>query len=115
MQFINNGSYTIKISILTVVAASIVLVAGCTDTKQIKRDVAKQINCATAEGDLRVLQSEKAHVGKQVLSGVTAITPAGAVLGIVTGTEKGKLQVATGHYNRLLDDKIAEIKTVCRL
>ena len=104
-----------KFSILTVVAASIVLVAGCTDTKQIERDLAKQINCRHAEGDIRVLNSEKAHVGKQILSGVTAVTPAGAVIGIVTGTEKGKLQVATGHYNRLLDDKIAEIKTVCRL
>ena len=104
-----------KFSILTVVAASIVLVAGCTDTKQIKRDLSKQINCAHAEGDIRVLQSEKAHVAKQVLSGITAITPAGAALGIITGTEKAKLQVATGHYNRLLDDKIAEIKTVCRL
>ena len=95
--------------------STLTVVAGCTDTKQIKRDVGKQINCAHAEGDIRVLQSEKAHAAKQALSGITAITPAGAALGIITGTEKGKLQVATGHYNRLLDDKIAEIKTVCRL
>ena len=71
------------------------------------------VNCATADGDLRLLRSEKAHVLEQLAMGATAIYPAGAVVGIVTGTEGTKLQVATGEYNQKLDAKIAEIQRVC--
>ena len=73
------------------------------------------INCATAEGDLRVLEHEKAHVSQQILEGVTAITPAGAVLGILTGTEGTKLEVAIGVYNKKIDERIAAIKEHCGL
>ncbi len=71
------------------------------------------VNCATAQGDMRVLQSEKAHVVQQVAMGVTSIYPAGLVLGILTGTEGTKIQVATGEYNKMIDKKIAEIKSTC--
>ena len=78
-----------------------------------KRDLNKPVNCATAEGDLRVLESEKTHVIEQVARGYTAVTPVGFVSGVVLGTEGEKLEVATGEYNRQLDAKIAEIKNVC--
>jgi len=60
-----------------------------------------------------VLQSEKAHVASQILAGVTAIQPAGAVLSVATGTEKAKLEVASGEYNKMIDQKIATIKKTC--
>ena len=43
-----------------------------------------------------MLKSEKAHVAQQIVEGVTALFPAGAVLGIITGTEGTKLRVAVG-------------------
>jgi len=73
------------------------------------------INCATAQGDLRVLQSEKANVVQQVAMGVTMIYPASAVLSILTGVEDTKYQVATGEYNAAIDKKISEIKRTCGL
>jgi hypothetical protein len=73
------------------------------------------VNCATAEADLRVLQSEKTHTSQQIADGVTAIVPIGLVIGVVTGTEGGKVKVATGEYNKMLDAKIAEIKQKCGL
>jgi len=60
-----------------------------------------------------MLQSEKAHVMSQIASGVTAIVPAGAIMSVATGTEKAKVQVATGEYNRAIDDKIAAIRNAC--
>jgi len=33
------------------------------------------VNCAAAEGDLRVLQSEKAHVAQQIAEGALSLTP----------------------------------------
>jgi len=77
--------------------------------------MAQPVNCRTAPGDIRVLEGEKAHVTKQVASGVTAVAPAGAVMGILTGTEDDKLEVATGQYDKQIDQKIAEIKRVCGL
>ena len=95
---------------------ALVLGVACSPiSKTAKEDLAQPVNCNTARGDIRVLEHEKAHVEKQVASGVTAVTPAGAVLGIVTGTEGDKLKVATGDYNRKIDRKIAEIKATCGL
>ena len=54
-------------------------------------------------------------MAKQVASGVTAVAPAGLVLGVVTGTEDDKLEVATGDYNDQIEKKIAEIKSTCGL
>lgn len=84
-----------------------------TDEKKVMEEMKQPINCATAEGDIRVLESEKAHVGKQIIDGVTAIVPAGAVIGILMGTETTKLKVATGEYNEMIDKRIAEIKSTC--
>jgi len=73
----------------------------------------RPVNCRTADGDLRVLESERAHVAQRIVEGASAIYPAGAVMGIVTGTEGTKLEVATGEYNQMIDDRIAEIRRVC--
>jgi len=41
--------------------------------------------------------------------------PVGLVAGVATGTEGTKAKVATGEYNKMLDDKIALIKGECGL
>jgi hypothetical protein len=73
----------------------------------------KPVNCATAEADIRVLESEKAHTAERIQMGVTTIIPIGLVAGVVTGTAGTKARVATGEYNKMLDAKIAEIKSLC--
>jgi hypothetical protein len=76
---------------------------------------AMPVNCATAEGDMRVLRAEKANLAQEIAMGVTAIVPIGLVIGLVTFTEGEKLKVATGEYNQALDRKILEIQTQCGL
>ena len=91
-----------------------VLVAGCAmQEKKTMESLSQPINCATAEGDIRVLQSEKKNVAEQVAQGVTALTPAGIVMGILTGTETTKLKVGVGEYNKKIDERIAQIKATC--
>jgi hypothetical protein len=95
-----------------------VLVVACAAQYQQQEQALQQpikINCATAEGDIRVLQNEKAHVAQQIAMGVTAIAPAGLVMGVLMGTEQTKLQVATGDYNNMIDQRIADIKMTCGL
>ena len=95
---------------------ALLLGAACSPiSRTAKQELAQPVNCRTAEGDIRVLNHEKAHVEKQVASGIMAVTPAGIVTGVVTGTEVDKIQVATGDYDRQIDRKIAEIKRVCGL
>nr|WP_321253178.1 hypothetical protein [uncultured Ruegeria sp.] len=71
------------------------------------------VNCATAEGDLRAIASEKKHAEDKQLESVAAITPAGALLGLVTGTEGKRLQMLSGDYVKQLNDRAAEIKSTC--
>ena len=98
-----------------ILACVVTLVAGCASpiTKQDQQSLAQPINCATAQGDLRVLASEKAHVGKEIANGVSSIVPIGLVVNLATGTEKAKFEVGTGEYNKMIDKKTAEIKAQC--
>ncbi len=101
---------------LVAVCAVVAMVGACAPiSKEAKQELKKPVNCATAEGDLRVLEKEKAHAGSQVAAGVTAIAPIGLVVGVATGTEGDKIKVATGEYNKQIEAKIAEIKRTCGL
>ena len=104
-----------KMNKVIVLGCIVMLLPACAVFKQkkVEEEMKQPINCATAEGDIRMLQHEKAHVAQQVVEGVTAIVPASLVLGIVTGTEKEKIRVATGKYNKMIDKRIAEIKEKC--
>jgi len=102
----------IKISGVACVA---MLFGGCMNPKyqEGERQLKQPINCATAEGDIRLLQHEKAHVTDQIAAGVTAIVPAGAIVSLASGQEGEKLKIGTGDYNRRIDARIAEIKQQC--
>lgn len=90
-------------------------VSGCAmeEKKHAAAAQAMPVNCATASGDLRVLNSEKADTASRIGNGISMIAPIGLVAGLVTGTEKTKYEVTTGEYNKALDTKIAEIKSTC--
>ena len=71
------------------------------------------INCATAEGDIRALNAEKEHAQQQQLLDVAAITPAGALLGLIKGNEKKKLEMLSGDYEKQIDARIAATQAQC--
>ena len=101
-----------RVGMVFVVAA----LSGCAmQQKQVEQDLQdpKRINCRTAEGDIRMLQSEKANVAQRIAEGATAIYPASLVVGVATGTEGTKLSVATGDYNDMIDARIADIRAKC--
>ena len=96
-------------------AVGLVVLGGCAE--QEKKDAAAAqtmpINCTTAPGDLRVLNSEKASTASKIGNGISMVFPIGLVAGLVTSTEKTKYQVTTGEYNKALDTKIAQIQAAC--
>ena len=102
---------------MTVAAAALCALSlgvACTPvSKEEKQELAKPVDCTTARGDIRVLKSERNHVVQRIAEGVTSIYPAAAVIGIVRGVEKDKLEVAVGEYNKKIDEKVKEIKANC--
>jgi hypothetical protein len=105
-------------ALLTCASLLLALASGCAmQQQQVEQGLndPSRVNCATADGDIRVLQSEKANVAQRIVEGATAIYPAGAVMGILTGTEGTKIQVATGEYDQAIDRRIAEIRQTCGL
>jgi len=96
-------------------AFGLVALSGCAEQEKKEASAAQAmpINCATAPGDLRVLNSEKASTASKIGNGISMVAPIGLVAGLVTGTEKTKYEVTTGEYNKALDTKIAQIKAAC--
>jgi hypothetical protein len=109
-----------KGKMILALAACTVGVAGCAsqykqEAKQEQQAKTMPINCATAEGDIRMLQSEQVSAKQQAAAGASAIVPIGALAGFATGTEGTKAQIANGDYNRVLQEQIDKIKVTCHL
>jgi hypothetical protein len=80
-----------------------------------RETVEKPVICATAEADIRALESEKVHAAQQLAAGVSAVVPISLVVNFAEGTEGSQMKVAIGDYNTMLDDRIIEIKLECGL
>jgi len=106
-----------RISVATLVCLlAVSLTAACAfQQKKVLKELDEPgpVNCSTAQGDLRLLQHEKANVAERMAEGITAIYPAGLVVGVLTGTEGTKLKVAIGEYDKAIDERIAQIKETC--
>jgi len=100
-----------KLIALAIIA---VLVPACAmQYKKTEQEMKQPINCESAEGDLRALQEEKVNVAQQIAAGVTSIVPAGLLIGLAKGTAGAKWRVTTGEYNKMIDERIIEIKQKC--
>lgn len=101
---------------MSVCAFGLILGSGCAVQQKKEEAAAKAMsltNCKYAPGNLRVLNSEKTSTAARIGEGVAMIAPIGIVEGVLTGTEGTKYQVTTGEYNKLLDEKMAQIKAAC--
>ncbi len=83
--------------------------------EQGEADAKKPINCATAVQDIQRLESEKANVEQQAIAGAQSVIPVSAVMNILERNELNELEVGGGEYNRMIDEKIAEIKKECKI
>jgi hypothetical protein len=99
--------------IATVCVALVLGACASKEAREVKQAEGMPVNCRTAEGDMRMLRSEKANVAERIGEGVTAIYPIGFLIGVATQTEGEKINMAIGDYNQILDTKIAEIQQKC--
>lgn len=97
---------------------ALALLAGCSaqapaPEKDVQANLAKPIDCSTAQDSIKLLTSEKARTSQEIEDGAGSIIPIGAVAHLFGGSEKESLEIGTGEYNKKLDAKIAEIKQQC--
>lgn len=114
-----------NMAIISICLATALLV-GCESLEEAKeRDEALMapVNCATAEGDLRILQGEKDHVDAQKAAGSDTVAPAAHVIAGVTEysdqeqltAQETSIQMHVDRYQQAVDEKIAKIKSTCGL
>jgi len=85
-----------------------VALSACAPTPQ-----TTPINCATSEGDIRALRAEQEFARTHQLQNAFALVPAGALLGIATGTQQKKLEMLSPEYQQRIDARVAEIERTC--
>lgn len=78
-----------------------------------KEELAKPVDCITAETDIQILENEKVSSEDQMKSGVKMFVPASAAKAILKGQYIDRGMVATGQYNEDIERKIKEIKATC--
>ena len=120
-----------KTALISIWLAAALLV-GCESIKEAKESdeaLSSPVNCATAEGDLRVLEGEKAHAAGQKAAGATMISPVAQIYGggptggvtedepnvPMVESEQMHIQMEVDRYQQAVDAKIAEIKATCGL
>lgn len=98
---------------IVIVSAFMIVAAGAAHAQDDPFD--HPISCETAESDLQVLNAELDHAKKQQALSVTALTPGGAALGILTGKEDEKLEMLSGDYVEKIEKRIADTKAQCNV
>jgi len=81
--------------------------------KKIMAGLDRPVDCTNAEGDIRVLKSEKEHSDKQVQMGMASILPPAAIMALLTDTYGTQVKIASGDYNKMLDKRIKKIQETC--
>jgi hypothetical protein len=85
--------------------------AGGASTARSATAQAGQINCATAEADLRVLRAEQSHAMERAMGGGTTMVPSG----LVTEPEFSTGPMGAGQYSDYLNNRISQIQQTCGL
>ncbi len=68
------------------------------------------VDCSTGQEDLSRLKHEKLSTMERMGKGVEAIFPISLVVHAAKGTEGKTVKMATGDYNKKIDERIVEIK-----
>ena len=90
------------------------LLSSCAPiSKQQKALLEKQIDCSDWKADIAALEKEKASAMKQIISGARSIAPTAAAANILLGYYKDGMKVASGRYNRMIAEKISQIRKEC--
>lgn len=115
-----------QISTKIFLGLAVTVLVGCQsleDAEERDEALMAPIDCATAEGDLRVLEGEKQYVAAERAAGSTRVAPAGHVVAGITeysnqeqvAAQETNTSMFVDQYQQAVDEKIAKIKAACGL
>jgi len=99
-----------------VALASLFLAEGCASKyAKVEESLEQPINCSTAEADIRALEADKVSKTTEAAEGMSYALPTTILVDAVTGTGGATYEVGTGEYNRKIDERIAKIRSTCKM
>jgi len=104
-----------KLKLLAVLPLLLFVVSCAAISEEARYYMDKPIDCSTAEADIESLKAAKASAAKQVASGLNAVSPGPAVIAIVRKDWTNHTKVASGQYNRAINEKITEMQHACNI
>ena len=91
------------------------IVTQSPQSDRVKAQLAKPVDCNTAQHDIKVLEEEKASLLKRTVSGARSVMPIGATISLLAGNYKDGVEVAVGDYNADIEARIQAIKQKCNI
>ncbi|HEX9125417.1 MAG TPA: hypothetical protein VF948_03375 [Methylomirabilota bacterium] len=89
---------------------------GCASKyAKVEESFAQPINCSSAQADIAALEADKASKATQAAEGMKFALPTTIIMGAITGTAGSEYEVGTGEYNRKIDERMANIRSTCKL
>jgi hypothetical protein len=105
-----------SVNLLAGSLAVLALLAGCGQKYQKVQDSLSQpIDCAQARQEIQTLQSQKVSKSEEAAAGLSYALPTTIFIGAITGTGGAKYDVGSGAFNKKIDERIADIRSACRL
>ena len=109
---------------ITLFAGMTFVLAACGQTvsDDAKMNLSKDVDCSTAPQDIAAREEARASTLKQISTGAQYIMPPAVVINVFRsynqdGTSEefynDREQVVTGEYNKSIEAKIEEIKSIC--
>ena len=96
---------------------AILSLGGCASAvgrhQQLQAHLSSPVNCLSADNDIAQLENEKASSGEKFLNGLASLLPSSALLNIVTGEYVSRVAIASGKFNRSVEERISDIEESC--
>jgi len=73
----------------------------------------RPVNCASALGDIRILEAERAAIGDRIIAGEGTVTPTVDIAAILTDGYDAQREVAAEKYHNDIKTKISQIRLSC--
>ncbi|TRY29898.1 hypothetical protein [Aliiglaciecola sp. M165] len=96
---------------------SVVMLSGCASAvdrhHMVQAQLDRQINCANAHSDIKMLKAEKASTSEKIANGIASILPTSIIFNLIAGEFSSRKAIASGEFDQMLYMKIDDIEKHC--
>ena len=106
-------------SLLMLAIIALFFLSGCASAvkrhEQVQRHLNKAVDCAQAHLDIATLELQKTTTREKLVNGVASVLPTSILLNVILGEYGSRVAIATGAFDRTVDNKINAIESDCML